>query len=187
MLLRWRGHRYLSVREFAKADADLRAGFALDSTNYGILFHLGVLRYLQGNFAQAATLFGKAQPRAPDGGELTGSTDWLWLSLSRAGRTAEATAMLARKPDSLAAPPGYAYASRLTLYRGAVTPDQLFTPADTADVQIATLSYGLGTWYLVKGDTVRARGSFERAMQGGGWPGFAFMASEVELRRLRKK
>ena len=54
-------------------------------------------------------------------------------------------------------------------------------------MQIATLSYGLGTWYLVKGDTVRARGSFERAMQGGGWPGFAFMASEVELRRLRKK
>ena len=187
MLLRWRGHRYLSVREFAKADADLTAGYALDSINYGILFHLGVLRYLQGNFAQAATLFAKAQPRAPDGGELTGSTDWLWLSLSRAGRTAQATAMLARKPDSLAAPPGYAYASRLELYRGIVAPDQLFTPADTADVQIATLSYGLGAWYLVRGDTVRARGSFERAMQGGGWPGFAFMASEVELRRLRTR
>jgi tetratricopeptide (TPR) repeat protein len=187
MLLRWRGHRYLSVREFAKAEADLTAGYALDPTNYGILFHLGVLRYLQGNFAQAATLFAKAQPRAPDGGELTGSTDWLWLSLSRAGRSADATAMLARKPDSLAAPLGYAYASRLRLYRGAVTPDQLFTPADTADVQIATLSYGLGAWYLVQGDTVRARGAFERAMQGGGWPGFAFMAAEVELRRLRKK
>ena len=187
MMLRWRGHRFLSVREFAKADADLTAGLALDGTNYGILFHLGVLRYLQGNFAQAASLFAKAQPRAPDGGELAGSTDWLWLSLSRAGRKAEAAAMLARKPDSLAAPPGYAYASRLRLYRGAVTPDQLFTPADTADVQIATLSFGLGTWYLVKGDTVRARGSFERAMQGGGWPGFAFMAAEVELQRLRKK
>ena len=187
MLLRWRGHRYLSVREFAKAEADLTAGYALDPTNYGILFHLGVLRYLQGNFAQAATLFAKAQPRAPDGGELTGSTDWLWLSLSRAGRSADATAMLARKPDSLPAPPGYAYASRLRLYRGTVTPDQLVTAADTADVQIATLSYGLGAWYLVQGDTVRARGAFERAMQGGGWPGFAFMAAEVELRRLRKQ
>lgn len=187
MLLRWRGHRYLSVREFAKADADLTAGYALDSTNYGILFHLGVLRYLQGRFAVAATLFAKAQPRAPDGGELTGSTDWLWLSLSRAGRPDEAKAMLARRPDSLAAPAGYAYASRLKLYRGVVTPEQLFTPADTADVQIATLSYGLGAWYLVQGDTARARTAFERAMQGGGWPGFAFMASEVELRRLKAR
>src|SRR5262245_31222075 len=41
MLYRWRGHRYLSVREFDKANADLTRGFALDSTNYGVLYHLG--------------------------------------------------------------------------------------------------------------------------------------------------
>src|SRR5215216_2368620 len=33
MLYRWRGHRYLSVRELDKAMADLSRGFALDSTN----------------------------------------------------------------------------------------------------------------------------------------------------------
>src|SRR5690349_15635367 len=33
MLYRWRGHRYLSVREFDKAKADLERGLALDPNN----------------------------------------------------------------------------------------------------------------------------------------------------------
>ena len=185
MLYRWRGHRYLSVREFSKAKADLNHGYALDSTNYGILFHLGVLNFVQGNFAEAVRMFTKAQPRAPDGGELAGSTDWLWMSLARAGRLSAANAMLAKRPDTLPAPPGYAYAQRLKLYRGELTPATLFTPADTTDVQVATLSFGLGNWYLTRGDTASARTQFERAIRSGGWPGFGFIASEAELRRMR--
>src|SRR6188768_4290110 len=60
-LLRWRGHRYLSVREFDRAFADLTRGAALDSTIYGIWYHLGVVQYLRGNFADAAAAFAKAQ------------------------------------------------------------------------------------------------------------------------------
>lgn len=186
MLYRWRGHRYLSVREFDKAMADLTRGYALDSTNYGILYHLGVLHFRRGEFTEAARLFAKAQPGAPDAGELAGSTDWLWMSLARAGRMPEATAMLARRPDSLQTTPGYAYTQRLKLYRGEVTPATFFTPADTADVQVATLNYGLGNWYLVRRDTVNARAAFERAIKSGGWPGFGFIVSEAELARLRK-
>lgn len=186
MLYRWRGHRNLSVREFDMALADLMHGYQLDSTNYGILYHLGVLRYLTGDFTAASALFAKAQRRAPDGGELAGSTDWLWMSLSRAGRAAEATAMLARRPDTLPTPPGYAYVSRLKLYRGEIAPDALVSPSDTADVQVATLNYGLGNWYLIQGDTTKATAAFERSVSSGGWPGFGFMVSEAELRRLRR-
>jgi Flp pilus assembly protein TadD len=183
MLYRWRGHRYLSVRELDRANADLTRGYALDSTNYGILYHLGIARFLRGNFSGAADAFRRAQPRAPDAGELAGSTDWLWMSLMRSGRKAEAEAMLARRPDSL--PVNNAYARRLKLYRGEIGPDSVFTAADTADVQVATLSYGLGNWYLVRGDTARARQYFVRSVRSGGWPGFGFMVSEAELRRLR--
>ncbi|MDZ4675385.1 MAG: tetratricopeptide repeat protein, partial [Gemmatimonadota bacterium] len=154
-------------------------------TNYGVLFHLGIVRYAQGNFNGAAELFARAQPRAPDGGELAGSTDWLWMSLARGGRATEAAAMLARRPDSIPAPPGYAYAQRIKLYRGELTPATLFSPADTADVQVATLNYGLGSWYMVQGDTARARAAFERAVRSTGWPGFGFIVAEAELRRLR--
>src|SRR5437764_1428859 len=80
----------------------------------------------------AADAFARARPRAPDGGELAGSTDWQWMSLMRAGRAAEASAMLATHPDTLPTTPGYAYVRRLQLYRGEIKPEQVFTPADTA-------------------------------------------------------
>jgi len=184
LLLRWRGHRYLSVREFDRALADLTRGSEIDSTIYGIWYHLGIVQYVRGEFAAAAVSFTRAQPIAPDAAELAGSTDWLWMSLSRAGRAADAKTMLARRPDNK--PVTNAYTRRLQLYRGEIGPDAVVTPADTDDLQIATLAYGLGNWYLVKGDTVKAREWFERSVRAsGGWPGFGFILSEVELRRLR--
>jgi tetratricopeptide (TPR) repeat protein len=183
MLYRWRGHRNLSTRQFDRAMADLTRGYGLDSTNYGILYHLGVLRFVRGDFNAAADAFARAQPRAPDAAELAGSTDWLWMSLSRAGRGREAAAMLARRPDSL--PTTAAYARRLRLYRGEITPDALLTAADTSDIDVATLRYGLGNWYLVRGDSARARAEFQRSIASRGWPAFGFIASEAELARMR--
>ena len=184
MLYRWRGHRYLSVRELDRAEDDFRRGLALDSSNYGIWYHLGVLRFVRGDFAGAATAFARAQPLAPDAGELAGATDWLWMSLARAGRRAEADAMLRTRPDSLETT--NAYRQRLRLYRGEIGPDSVLTVADTGDVAIATLSYGVGNWHLVRGDTAQARRWFERAVASGGWPAFGFIAAEAELRRLRR-
>jgi len=187
LLLRWRGHRYLSVREFDRASADLTRGGKIDPTVYGIWYHLGVVQFLRGDFADAAASFAKAQPIAPDAGELQGSVDWLWMSLSRAGRGAEAKSMLDRmldrRPDLK--PVTNAYTRRLQLYRGEIGPEAVLTPADTDEVQIATLAYGLGNWYLVRGDKAQARKWFERSVQSGGWPGFGFIVSEAELRRLR--
>jgi tetratricopeptide (TPR) repeat protein len=185
VLYRWRGHRYLSVREFDRARDDFTRGNRIDSTIYGIWYHLGIVRYVGGDFSGAAAAFARAQPIAPDAGELAGSTDWLWMSLSRAGRASEAKAMLDRRPDSLVVANNYA--RRLMLYRGEITPDEVLTAADTTDVAVATASYGIGNWYLVRGDTALARSWFERSVASGGWPGFGFIASEAELRRLSRR
>lgn len=65
-------------------------------------------------------------------------------------------------------------------------PDAVVTAAATDELQVATLAYGLGNWYLIRGDKAQARTWFERSVQAsGGWPGFRFILSEVELRRLR--
>jgi tetratricopeptide (TPR) repeat protein len=184
VLYRWRGHRHLSVRELDQARADLERGLTLDSTCYGCLYHLGIVKYVTGDFAGAADAFRRALPRAPEPGEYAGSNDWLWMSLSRAGRPAEARRVLDRITDSLL-PAGNAYTQRLALYRGRIRPEQAFTPTDTADIQVATLSYGVGNWYLLQGDTARAREFFGRSVASGGWPAFGFIASEAELRRLR--
>ena len=185
LLYRWRGHRHLSLREFDAALDDFSHGLKIDSTVYGIWYHLGIIRFVKRDFNGAADAFKRAQPRAPDAGELAGSTDWLWMSLSRAGKGAEAKAMLARHPDSLKTAPDYAYTKRLRMYRGEVAPEALITASDTADVQVATLSFGLGNWYLVRGDAARAKQYFDRAVKSGGWPGFGFIVSEAELKRLK--
>jgi tetratricopeptide (TPR) repeat protein len=185
LLYRWRGHRYLSVREYDRALADLNKGATLDSSIYGIWYHLGVLRFLRGEFDLAARAFAHGLPIAPDAGERAGSYDWQWMSLQRAGRAAEAAALLAAMPDSVPAKAGNAYGQRLLLYKGRLAPEAVFTPADTGDVAVATLAYGLGNWYLIRGDTARAREWFQRSIRSGGWPAFGFMASEAELRRLR--
>jgi len=74
---------------------------------------------------------------------------------------------------------------QLLVRRGEIGPDAVLTPADTTDVAVATLSYGVGNWYLVKGDTARARSWFERSVASGGWPAFGFIVAERELRRKR--
>ena len=162
-----------------------RAAAGIDSTIYGIWYHLGIVQYVRGEFAAAAASFAKAQPIAPDPGELAGSTDWLWMSLSRAGRGAEAKAMLDRRPESRLPPVTNAYTRRLQLYRGEIGPDAVVTPADTDEVQVATLAYGLGNWYLVRGDKAQARDWFERSVQSGGWPGFGFIRLRSGTGRLR--
>ena len=55
---------------------------------------------------------------------------------------------------------------------------------ESEQVLVATLEYGLGNWYMVHGDTAKARAAFTRSVKSGGWPAFGFIASEAELRRL---
>lgn len=183
ILYRWRGHRYLSVRQLDSARADLEHGLKLDSTLYGCWYHLGIVKYVTGDYLGAAAAFARALPLAPDSGERAGSIDWSWMSLMRAGRRAEAQAVLDH--NGAGPPGGNFYDQRLRLYRGQIGPDQVMTPADTADIAVATLSYGLGNWYLLRGDTASAKQWFERSVRSGGWPAFGFIAAEAELKRLQ--
>lgn len=184
VLHRWRGHRYLSIREFGKAERDLERGLELDANLYGILYHLGIVRYAKGDFDGAAEMFRRALPLAPNGVELSGSTDWQWMALSRAGRHAEAKTLLDARPDT--ASTGAAYDWRLKLYRGEITPEEALAGVGTDDVNVATVSYGIGNWFLVRGDTAAARTWFERSVAASdGWPAFGFILGEVDLARVR--
>ncbi len=187
VLYRWRGHRELSLRRFDAAIRDLTRGSRLDSMVYGNWYHLGVTRFIQGDFAAAADAFTHARPKAPDDNEYTGSSDWLWMSAMRAGQPERASQALATMRDPLHITSAAAYARRIRLYKGEITPDQVITPADTEDIQVATLTYGLGNWYLLRGDTANARAAFERSVASGGWPAFGFIASEAELRRPKDR
>lgn len=186
LLYRWRGHRYLTLRDFEHALQDLTHGNARDSTIYGIWYHLGVVHFVRGEFDGAAASFAKARTMAPDDNEYTGANDWLWMSLMRTGKPDEARARLAEMRAAPNITSAAAYRQRIRLYRGEIGPEEVVTAADTAGIALSTLSFGVGNWYLARGDRTNARRWFERAVASAdGWPAFGFIAAEAELGRVR--
>ena len=101
LLYRWRGHRYLSVREFDHALADFTHGFRIDSTDYGDLVsprHRAVRarrfrRCGPGVRARTATCTGRGRARR---------LDRLAVDVTDARRpNGRGEGHVARRPDSL--------------------------------------------------------------------------------------
>jgi len=182
ILLRWRGHRYLAVREFTRARDDLERASDLAPELYGAWFHLGLARFFLADFDGATDAFRKARSLAGSASERASSVDWLWSALSRGGRRDEADQVLSEPRE--AAVSSDAYEKRIALYLGRVKPDDLVARSDTTSVAHATLTHGIGQWSLIRGDTASARRWFTRSLATGAWPSFGFIAAEVEIARL---
>ena len=56
-LLRFRGHRYISIRRFDLAVADLQKAVALAPSSFDVTYHLGLAHYLRGEFDDAARVY----------------------------------------------------------------------------------------------------------------------------------
>ena len=186
MLYRWRGHRYLSVRELDRAMDDLTA--RQPSRQHQLRRAVS-----SGHRALCSRGLQPARPTPSNGRSHALPTRASWPALPT-GSGCRSRARTCHRGEGNAGPPsGFApddqcLRQRLRLYRGRARPTRSSRPADTSDVAVATLSYGIGNWYLVRGergDTARARGWFERSVRSGGWPAFGFIISEIELRRLR--
>ena len=69
----------------------------------------------------------------------------------------------------------------LLMYKGLLTPDELLDLDSVSDLDLATLGYGLGNWYLYNGQPDRAVEVFRRLIAGPYWPAFGYIAAEAEL------
>ena len=206
-LYRHRGHRYITVRKFDAAIADLTraadlvrgrpdeiepdgapnaAGVPRSTLQSNIWYHLGLAQYLKGDFAHAAVSYreGMKVSRVNDD-MLVATTDWLYMTLRRLHRDDEARQLLEPIKPTMDILENGAYHARLLMYKGLRTPESVLNLNTADDVQIATQGYGVGNWYLINGNRVRAREIFERVVAGRAWPAFGFIAAEAELTRER--
>lgn len=183
VLFRHRGHRYISTRRFDRAVTDLERGAALDSTSFDIWYHLGLAYYLSGQFDRAAAAYRRCRAVAASPDDVVAVSDWLWMSLQRAGRKAEAAAVLDAITDGMDVRENTAYYQRLLFYQGLRTEADLRMLMAADDLSFATVGYGLANWQLLRGDTASASGIFRQVVAGAYWPAFGFIASEVELQR----
>jgi tetratricopeptide (TPR) repeat protein len=102
-------------------------------------YHLGLAHYFQGQFNEAAASFQRACDLAKDDDSLIDCSNWLYVSLRRAGKQQAAAQALARTtPDTKNTEPHlFFYLSLLHFYQGSLTEQAvpLPPPARPADME----------------------------------------------------
>ncbi len=188
-LLLERGHRELGLREFEQARADLEHAVAINPKQLDEYYHLGLAHYFLRQFSEAADSFQRGLNLAQNNDSVIDCSNWLYVSLRRAGKKDEAARVLARiTPDVTNKEPHLLfYLKLLRFYQGAMPEDQIKPPKPTtpndieAELSFDTVSYGLGNWHLYNNDPRRARELFEPVVTGSAWNAWGFIGSEVEL------
>lgn len=205
-LLRHRGHRYITLRKFGSAIADLeRAARLVDGApdevepdgqpnahgvprstlQTNIHYHLGLARYLTGDFNGAADAWRRCLALSKNDDMRVAASYWLYLGLLRAQRAGEAVKVLEPVSPGMDVIENSAYYSLLLYFKGDLAREQLESMAEAGGVDASTIRYGLGAQRLAQGRPEAARAEFERARATGQWSAFGFIAAEAELHRLR--
>lgn len=187
-----RGHRELGLREFRSAERDLAHAAALDPKKLDAFYHLGLAHYFQGQFSAAAVAFQKAAALAKNDDSVIDCTNWLYVSLRRAGKKEQAVQALKKiGPDVKNKEPHLLFYLRLEhFYQGKLTEQQVLPPKpkdpnDTeAELSFDTVTYGVGNWLLYNNnDATGAAALFKEVVSGNAWNAWGFVGSEVELAR----
>lgn len=203
VLLRHRGHRWITLREFGKAAWDLEraaerlrtvpdevepdgrptAGRAPHSTlHYNVHYHLGLASFLLGDWAMAEHAWLCCLAVVDDDESRVAVTHWLWCARMRAGDPAGAAAVVAPIHAGMDVVENVAYQNLCLLYRGDRTRADLAPRAGSSG---SALAFGLAHHALVTGDRARARAELAALAASPGWSAFGVIAAEAELARWR--
>jgi tetratricopeptide (TPR) repeat protein len=203
-LYRHRGHRYITVRRFDEAIADLsRAAEIVRGTpdeveedgapnayniptstlQSNIFYHLALAHYLRGDFERALPVWQEAMTVSTNDDMMVATSDWLYMTLRRLGREEEAAQVLVPINAEQRILENTAYHRRLLMYKGEIPADSLLNVQSTDPVQLATYGYGVANWYLYNGETERAESLFRRILEQPNWAAFGYIAAEAELAR----
>jgi tetratricopeptide (TPR) repeat protein len=189
-----RGHRELGLREFGPAMQDLKRATELAPNNLDAHYHLGLAHYFLGEFSAAAASFEAARALAKNNDSLIDCSNWLYVSLRRAGQEARANEALARITPEVknTEPHLYFYLRLLHFYQGKLTEKEVLPPPPAkpddleAELSFNTVSYGVGNWHLYHHETSQAMNLFKEVVKGEAWNSWGFIGSEVELARSKK-
>lgn len=205
--LRFRGHRYISVRNFEGAAKDLELarvlvrgtkdeiepdgapnprGIPTSTLHSNIRYHLFLAYYLLGDFRRAAEVQREDLDARPNVDTRVATSYWHVMTLQRLGRDNEALRILSGITADLPVIENQSYHRLLLLYKGLMTTDSLVShaPDATKALDEGTYNNGIGTWHLLAGRRDSAIASYRRARSAGPWAAFGTIAAETELKRL---
>jgi tetratricopeptide (TPR) repeat protein len=189
-----RGHRELGLREFKQAMQDLKRATELAPNNLDAHYHLGLAHYFLGEFSAAASSFEAARALSKNDDSLIDCSNWLYVSLRRAGEEEQASEVLSRITPAVknTEPHLYFYLRLLYFYQGKIGEKDVLPPPPVksndveAELSFNTVSYGVGNWHLYHHESRQAMSLFNEVVKGEAWNSWGFIGSEVELARMKK-
>lgn len=203
-LLRHRGHRYLSLRRYPWAIADLELaravvagtedevepdgqpnarGIPTSTLHSNIRYHLALAYYLTGQFRRALPIWEEDATVAANVDQRVAATYWWVLTLAQLGRLPEARTILTSVQADWDVIENGAYHRALLWMRGDLTAAQLL-PAGATVLERQTVGNGMGQWLAAQGKVAEARQAYEAVLATGPSSSFGVLAAEAGLARL---
>lgn len=205
--LRHRGHRLITLCCFDDAVEDLEKAARLikgkpdeiepdglpnarniptSTLQSNIYYHLGLAYYLRSDYKQALKAYRKCVAVSKNPDMLVATRHWEYMTLRRLFRTREAVRATASIADGLDIIENDDYYTLIKLYKGRVTAAELEKQLGEADsLGNASLGYGVGNWYYVSGELLKALAVFRKITAGNQWASFGYIAAETDLNRIK--
>lgn len=205
-LLRHRGHRFISLRQFDRAIADLsraRAvvagkpdevepdgrpnalGIPTGTLQTNIRYHLALAYFIVGDYAKSEAVWAEDVRLAKNDDTRASAGYWWVLSLAHLGRMDEARRVLGETRRDWNVIENFSYHRALLWMKGEL-PEAELLPAGASPTEQATLGNAIGQWHAANGRKAEARAAWERVLASGPSAAFGYIAAEEGLKRLTK-
>lgn len=202
-LLRHRGHRFITIREFDLAIADLSYAAQLvqneedrieqdglpnaknqptSTLKTNIWYHLGLAFYVQGQHTDAINAYREGLKLSENPDMTTAFTYWYYMALRRAGRLEDAGDLIDEFDTSIQLIENTAYLDLIRVFKAEFNPDEILIQNQDA-LTNATLGYGLGNWHFMNGRTEEAIQIWQQVYESGSRAAFGSIAAEADLAR----
>jgi hypothetical protein len=208
-LYRHRGHRFITLRCFDDAIADLETAAKLikgkpdeiepdglpnakniptSTLQSNIWYHLGLAYYLKGEFKNALRAYRECEKVSKNNDMRVATAYWHYMTLRRLGKEKEARRVIEPFAGEIELIENTDYLKLIKLNRGEVKDDELLASisAEANTLGSASMSYGIGNYFLYNGDNAKARSVFQKIVGGNQWSSFGYIAAETELARMNR-
>jgi tetratricopeptide (TPR) repeat protein len=203
---RHRAHRYITLRCYDNAIADLKKAveltrdqvdeieqdglrneknFPTSTLQTNIYYHLGLAYYLKGDNRQALLAWEKCLDISNNDDMKVATLNWLNLLLRKMERQKDADQHLRKVSNDMEIIENHDYFDILLMYKTNNENKLVEKTQNQETLSNATLGFALGSYYQFKGNMDKAKVLFEKVVAGKQWSSFGYIAAETELAKMK--
>ena len=203
---RHRGHRLITNRCFERAINDLKKASSISnnkpneiepdglpnalniptSTLKGnIYYHLGLAYYFESQLKDAMLAFEKCIELSKNNDSFVAAANWLYIIYYQLNMINKADKLLTKIDNQMNLIENHSYLSILNFYKNSTSQfdieKKIFKEESLNNI---TVAFGLGNFYLLKGETEKAYKIYNLITNSNQWSSFAYIGAEVMLKKL---